>query len=85
MSNDFDIDQSRWWNTMKVALACKDAKACAETIIDRSRVLQNFSYDAVTGKELADAETNLAAALSAVRVAREQYEHHTVKSLVAAE
>ncbi len=85
MSNDFDLNKSRWYNTMKVGLATKAIKRDAATVIDRSRILANFEYDATIGKDLADAETAATEALWALTVARREYEQKATPALVAAE
>lgn len=74
MSNDFDLDKSRWYNLMKLGLASRNAKVDAAAIIERARNLGKYEYEPTAGKELAEAETQLAEALFAVRVAREEYE-----------
>lgn len=87
MSNDFDLERSRWYNLMKVGLACRSTKTDAETIIKRSRNLGKFEYEPTAGKELADAENALTEALFAVQVARAEYERITnqFSTILAAE
>ena len=83
--SDFDLNKSRWYNTMKVGLATKAIKRDAATVIDRSRILANFEYDATIGKELADAETAATEALFALKTARLEYENNAGRILQAAE
>lgn len=83
MSDDFSLDKSRWYQTMKVGLHGERVKNEAEFLARHSTVLANFSYDGVIGTELANAELALEEALLAVKVARETYER--VTKLQAAE
>ncbi len=83
MSNDFDLDKSRWYNLMKLGMSARNSKVDAASIIERARNLGKFEYEPTAGQLLADAENNLTEALFAVKVAREEYEKHT--QLVAAE
>lgn len=82
--SDFDLDKSRWYNVMKCGLACRNAKADAEAIINRVRNLGSFDYEPVIGTELAEAETALSEALLALALARRAYEQNTAH-LIAAE
>lgn len=80
MSDDFSLERSRWWNTMKLGLCCKAIKSNAACVIERAGVLAGFSYDAPTGAALAEAETELTEALLAIKVARESYERVTLQA-----
>lgn len=78
--SDFGLDNSRWYSLMKLGLACRNAKVCAEEITTRVPKLAKFDYEPSAGKELADAEDALTEALLAVQVARASYERATLQA-----
>lgn len=84
MSKDFDLDKSRWYNTMMIGQNAKYTKDTAALIIKHARNLGNFEFDPVVLTEIAKAKDALTEALFAVTVAQEEYQQHT-KQLVAAE
>lgn len=88
MNKDFKLETSRWYSLMKLGIATRNAKVCAEEIQKWTPVLSNFDYEPCAGTELATAETALTEALLAVKIARASYERVTAErnqTLVAAE
>lgn len=73
------LEQSRWYSLMKLGLATRNARACAEDITKWAPILSNFDYEACAGTELATAETALTEALLAVQIARASYERVTAE------
>lgn len=78
MSDEFNLDKSRWYNTMMIGQQTKTAKNSAAVIIERTRHLLKYEYDPVIGTELAQAETELSEALLAVKLAREEFQKHAM-------
>lgn len=72
IADDFSLDRSDWFNTMKLDLACKHIRTQAEVAAERAPLLIN-SANPETGKVLADAETSLSEALQAVKLANRQF------------
>lgn len=75
----FNLEKSRWYSLMKLGLATRNARACAEEITKWTPVLSRFDYEPSAGAELAAAETALSEALLAVQVARASYERVTAQ------
>jgi hypothetical protein len=87
-SDDFKLESSRWYSLMKLGIASRGARACAEDITKWAPNLSKFDYEAAAGKELASTEMALTEALLAVQVSRASYERVTAEreaSKVAAE
>lgn len=78
--SDFDLDNSRWYSLMKLGLACRNARVCAEEITSRVPKLARFDYEPSAGTELAKAELALSEALLAVQLARTSYERVTLQA-----
>ncbi len=86
MSNEFELETSRWYSLMMLGNATKAARTAAEQVVKWAPILSNFDYEPVAGTELATAETALTEALLAVQVARASYERVTAeRQLEAAE
>lgn len=70
----YSLEQSKWWNMMKLRLSCKYAKDEAAKIVTHAGNLLHGEYEPTIGTELAQTETALSEALLAVKLARKQYE-----------
>jgi hypothetical protein len=77
--SEFSLDQSRWYNTMRLGLSCQHIKDEAATIIQRAPHLLQFEHQPETEATLAAAETTLSEALLAVKLAHSQYKKHKMK------
>jgi hypothetical protein len=81
---DFDLDNSRWFNTMRVNHSARYLRDNCAALTKHCNVLSTFTHDAVMSQTLANAELALTDALLAVQLARENYERHTKPALKVA-